>query len=344
MNNANFFDAFDMLRKENGIETPVLKEKIELALEQATKKAYPNCKSASAFVDPETKTIKVTVKKLVVEDEPLDDGEINIEDARKIVPNAMRDDEIDVAVDISEFGRNVAGTAKQSIKGDIRDFNRENILRKFDDKEFEIINVKVTRVEQTGNVTVEYDGTELYLIASDCIPGERLRDGQFIKVYVSGIVNRQKKPIIKISRTNREFVRKLFELEVPEIGDGLVEIKNVAREPGLRSKVSLVSNDINIEALGACIGPRRSRINAVIGELSNEKIDLIEYSDIPEEYIESALAPARITEVYIEDPDERACTVYVPEDQLSLAIGNKGCNAKLAARLTGYRIDIKSDY
>ena len=193
------------------------------------------------------------------------------------------------------------------------------------------------------NALVSVNGTEIMLFRSDQIPGEKLKEGDVIKVFVSGVSSADRRPTLRVSRTNRDLIRRLFELEVPEIGDGTVEIKAVSREAGSRSKIAVISNNENVDALGACIGPQKSRITKICEELCGEKIDVVMYSEDPKEFIKQALKPANVINVDIPDEEVRACSVTVPDSQLSLAIGNKGQNAKLAARLTGYKIDIKPE-
>ena len=230
-------------------------------------------------------------------------------------------------------------------------------MEKFESKERELITVKVTQVDPVrGTVTVEYDHTELYLSRNEqlftetVVDGkptrvyEPLKEGQLIKVFVTTIANREKRPIPRISRVDKGFVEKLFEQAIPEIADGTVEIHAVSREAGFRSKIAVSSHDPNVDAVGTCIGPHSSRINTVLKELHGEKIDIIPYSEDPEEFITRALAPATVISTTIADDDTRSATVVVPNDQLSLAIGNKGQNAKLAAKLTGYKIDIKPEF
>lgn len=343
MNNG-FFDALELLGKENGVEVNVLIEKVKSALSKAMKKAYPDCENFNINIDPVTKSLDMSIIKSVVEDEPLDDNEINIDEAKTIDPHAFIGGIVEVKVDTSQFGRTAAQSAKQSIKGDLREINRENILNQFQDKENECITVSVTQVEPgSGTVTVMYDKTELYLFRNEQIPGEYLKEGQIVKVFITGIVNKQKKPIIKISRSHKDLVKRLFEIEVPEIYEGIVEIKAISREAGARTKVAVFSHDENVDAVGACIGPKRTRISAVVNELNGEKIDVIPYSEITEEFIAKSLSPAEVLNVKITDPDARTCIVSVPNEQLSLAIGNKGQNAKLAAKLTGFKIDIKPE-
>lgn len=345
MNNG-FFEALSLLGDENSVDTEVLVEKVRSALLKAIRKAYPDCEdNIRVDIDPTSKKLEMYLIKTVVDDEPIDYNEINIDEARTIDPNAYLGGTVEYPLDAAKFGRAAAQSAKQSIKGDLREINRENILNQFQDKENECITAKVSQVEPgSGTVTVVYDKTELYLFRNEQIPGERLKEGDQVKVYVTGIVNKSKKPIIKISRAHRDLVKRLFELEVPEIYDGIVEIKSISREAGARTKVAVWSKDPNVDAVGACIGPEKSRIEAVVKELNGEKIDIINYSEDPAEFIAKALAPAKVLGVTVSDGEAKECRVIVPNDQLSLAIGNRGQNAKLAAKLTGYKIDIKPEF
>lgn len=345
MNNG-FFEALSLLGDENSVETGILVEKVKSALLKAIRKAYPDCEdNIRVDIDPAKKKLEMYLIKTVVDDEPIDYNEINIDEARTIDPDAHLGGTVEYPLDAAKFGRAAAQSAKQSIKGDLREINRENILSRFQDKENECITAKVSQVEPgSGTVTVVYDKTELYLFRNEQIPGEHLREGDQVKVYVTGIVNKSKKPIIKISRAHRDLVKRLFELEVPEIYDGIVEIKSISREAGARTKVAVWSKDENVDAVGACIGPKRSRIQAVVDELNGEKIDIINYSEDPAEFVAKALAPAKVLSVTVAEGDAKECRVIVPNDQLSLAIGNRGQNAKLAAKLTGYKIDIKPEF
>lgn len=341
--NKVFFDALAMLGAENGVSVDTLIEKVKTALTKAVKKAYPDCENININIDPATNTFEISLLKTVVDDEPLDNSEINIHTARTIDPNAYVGGICAVKIDTAKFGRAAAQSAKQSIKTDLRDISRAKLLGKFQDKEKECISGVITQIEPKGTVTLLYDKTELYLFKNEQIPGETFKEGQNIKVYITGIFNKDKKPIVKISRTHCEFVKRLFEIEVPEIYDGTVEIKAISREPGSRTKIAVCSNNPDVDAVGACIGPKRSRITAVVNELNGEKIDIITYSEKPEEFVAKALAPSEVISVAFSDENSKACVVVVPDTQLSLAIGNKGQNAKLAAKLTGYKIDIKSE-
>ncbi len=350
--NNEIFKSLEDLRAENKLELSEAVQSVRSALQKAAKKMYNvNEEDIRVDLDVEQQIFAVCLLRKVVETEPKGFAEISLDEARTIRPDACPDEIVEYPVDISNFGRGAAQQAKQSIKSDLREINRTRIMEKFKSKEHEIITATITRVEPTrSSATLMYDHTELYLLRHEQIPGEVLQEGRMLKVYVTGIENSNKKPVVKISRAHKDMVKHLFELEVPEIKDGIVEVKAVSREAGSRSKLAVISHDPNVDAVGSCIGPKRSRISSVVRELNGEKIDIIPYSEKPEEFIASALAPATVLRVTIaeDDPEDeeksRRCTVIVPNDQLSLAIGNKGQNAKLAAKLTGYKIDIKPQH
>lgn len=344
----SFFDALSSLGSEVAVEPDLLIEKVKSAMLKAAKKMYPNSEENIRIeIDPEQKIFEMYLSQTVVEDYPLNETEIDLTEAREIQPDTEPGDIIETRLDISKFGRAAAQSAKQSIKGDLRDITRERILSEFEDLENDNITVKVVRVEDGGTITVQYNNsTELYLFPNEQIPGEHLKEGQMIKVYITAIANKQKKPIIKISRARKELVARLFEKEIPEIYDGIVEIKSISREAGARSKVAVWSNNPNVEAVGACVGVKNSRIFAISKELNGEKIDIVPYSESVEEFIANALLPAKVIHVDVlsNTADDRSCTVVVPNNQLSLAIGNRGQNAKLAAKLTGFKIDIRPEF
>ena len=341
-NNA-FFKALESLGEENSVETDLLIEKVKSAMLKAAKRAYPHSEERIRVeIDPKTKRFEMYIVQDIIDDYPIDENEVNIAEAKTRDPNAVVGGTILKEIDISTLGRMAALSAKQSIKGDLREINREQMLEKFEQKEHECITAKVSQVEPgRGTVTVVYEGTELYLFRNEQIPGEVLEEDQSVKVYITGIIGKNKKPVVKISRTHKDLVKRLFELEVPEIYDGTVEVKSISREAGSRTKIAVWSKDPNVDAVGACIGAKRSRISAIVNELSGEKIDIIPWSEVPEEFIARALAPAEVLKTIITSEEEKTCTVIVPNNQLSLAIGNKGQNAKLAAKLTGFKIDIK---
>ena len=340
---SEFFDALASLGEENKIEKDILIEKIKDAMYKAVKKAYPDCEEyIEVEIDPDARKFNVYIRQTVVPDEPTYYNEVNIDVARAIDRNAYVGGTVRTPIDITSFSRAAAQTAKQAIRGDIREINKEHLLEKFSGKENECITAEVSQVEDNGTVTVVYDNTELYLFRSERIPGETFEPGQKIKVYIADIANKQKKPVIKISRSRKEFVKRLFELEVPEIYDGTVEIKSISREAGRRTKIAVWSNDPDVDPVGACVGMNGARVNAIVNELRGEKIDIINWSDNPAILIENALSPAKVISV-MADPDEKTASVIVPDYQLSLAIGKEGQNARLAARLTGYKIDIKNE-
>ena len=343
---SEFFEALKLLGEENSVETELLIEKVKSAMLKAARKAYPHSEeNIRVEIDPAEKRFQMFIAQEVIDDYPIDENEINIDVAKTIKPDVRVGDTILKEIDISKLGRMAALSAKQSIKGDLREINREQMLSKFEQKEHECITATVSQVEPgRGTVTVVYDGTELYLFRNEQIPGETLVEGKPVKVYITGIIGKNKKPVVKISRTHKDLVKRLFELEVPEIYDGIVEVKSVSREAGSRTKMAVWSKDPNVDAVGSCIGAKRSRISAVVSELGGEKIDIIPWSEKPEEFIARALAPAEVLKTVITSEEEKTCTVVVPNNQLSLAIGNKGQNAKLAAKLTGYKIDIKPQF
>lgn len=344
--NGEFFEALKLMGQENGMEPDALAEIIKQGVAKAIKRDNPNCENIRVEINPETGVFEMGVLKVVVDDEPLDEyNEINIDEARTIDPNARVGGMCLIEVSPATFGRVAVQNAKQQIKHELKNHERERLIEQFNDKLYECVTAKVERIEaRTGNAVLSLDKSEVYLVRQEQIPGEILRPGDMIKVYVVGIANPEKKPALKISRTHKDLVKRLFENEVPEIAEGVVEVMGISRVAGSRSKLAVRSKDKNVDAIGACIGPKKSRISAVVNELCGEKIDIIPYSEDPDEYIARALAPAQVIDVeLIEGSEVPACRVIVPANQLSLAIGNRGQNARLAAGLTGYKIDIISD-
>ena len=339
--NKEFFEALQLLERENGISGELLIEKIRQGVLKAIKKDYPDCENINIVIDPEKNKFEMKILKDVVEGEPETANEINIDEALTFDKKSRIGGVCEIKLSTAQFGRVAAQSAKQSIRHDIKEFEKEHLIAKFQDKVGECVSATVQKVEPgTGNAVLKIEKNEVYLLRNEQIPGEVLHAGDIIKVYVVGIVNPEKKPALKISRTHKDLVKRLFELEVPEIYDGTVEVKSISREAGSRSKIAVFSKDKNVDAVGACIGPRRSRITNIVDELHGEKIDIIPYSEDDAEFIARALAPAEVISVAVSEEVPNSCTVVVPNNQLSLAIGNKGQNAKLAARLTGYKIDI----
>ena len=341
--NKEFFEALSLLEQENGIDTAVLVEKIEQGILKAVKRDYPNTDEENIVVkiDLEKNRLTLKINKNVVKTVEDEANEITLEDALEISKRAKIGSQVAIKLNPAKFGRVAAQSAKQSIKHDIKEIEREKLLAQYQGKEHECVSATVQKVEPaTGNAVLTIDGSEVYLVKNEQIPGEVLHEGDIIKIYVVGIVNPERRPTVRISRTHKDLVKRLFELEVPEVYDGTVEIMSISREAGARSKVAVWSKDENVDAVGACIGPRRSRISAIVNELNGEKIDIIPYSEDDAEFISAALSPADVIKVTLAEDGTKACEVVVPDNQLSLAIGNRGQNAKLAAKLTGYKIDI----
>ena len=339
------FEALKIMQQQNGIPIDDLIEKIKSGILKAVKRDYPDSENIRIDLDPETETFEMALLKTVVEGEPEDPAnEISLDEARTHQPDIAVGQTCEIVLNPATFGRVAASSAKQSIRSDIKQFERDKLVEQYKDKEHELVSAKVQKIEpRTGNAIITIDKDEIYFPRTEQIPGDSFRPGDIIQVYVVGVVNPDKKPTVKVSRSHRDFVKRLFEREVPEIYDGTVEIKSISREAGSRSKIAVCSKNPDVDAVGSCIGPKRSRISAIVSELGGEKIDLIPYSEDDAEFVAKALAPAEVKSVTLADDGTKSCTVIVPANQLSLAIGNKGQNAKLAARLTGYKIDILPD-
>lgn len=353
---GDFFDNLAALAKEKGIDKEILADKIRTAIERSLKTNLhfdDDEDYVVVDVDVENRRFDVAVLKEVIEVvdslyEP--EKEIVLEEALKIDPTLEVGDHVRIPIDTKMFKRIAAKNAKDLIRQGFSTAERQRLSEIWGQYQDEAVSAVVTRIEpKTGFATLEIDHNEVNLPRNEQIPGETLEVGQVVKVYISGVSKEfkegEKNQTLKISRNDKWLIKRLFELECPEIFDGTVEIKAVSRAPGSRSKIAVWSNDPNVDALGACIGPQKSRINAVTKEIKGEKVDVVLYSDEPEEFIKQALKPAEVTRVVITNPnpDKRACKAVVPDNQLSLAIGNKGQNAWLAAKLTGYKIDIKAE-
>lgn len=342
--NTEFFTAIEMIETERGIPQEYMLEKVEAALMSAAKKAYGSSDNAVVLVNRDKKDIKLCLQKTVIDDsETMENPNAQIflsEAHAKHTKRAKVGDIINWEVKTKEFGRIAAQTAKQVIIQGIRDAERGLLYQELNSKEFEILSTVVSRIEPNGNALLTIGKSEAMLIKNEQIPGEVLKEGDHIKIYVSEVRETKRGPQALISRTHSGLVKRLFELEVPEIFDGIVEIKSIAREAGSRTKIAVFSTDESVDPVGACIGAKGQRIAHICDELKGEKVDIIRYSEDPETYIAQALAPADIISVAA-DVDSRTCSVVVSDDQLSLAIGKEGQNARLAAKLTGYKIDIK---
>lgn len=344
--NAEFFAALEQLEKEKGIPVEYMLDRVCQALLTAYKKDNDGLVCENVYVEPdmEKRAINMYVLKEVVDEaeDPL--TEISLEDAREINRTVSMGDMVRVSVETKKFGRIAAQAAKQVIIQGIRESERGMVFNEYSSKEHEILSAVVNRIDpRNGNIILDMisDGekTEAVLSTSEQVAGEDLREGQRIKVYVVEVRKGSRGPQVMISRTHPGLVKRLFELEVPEIHDGIVEVKSIAREAGSRTKIAVASNDENVDPIGACVGPRGSRVGAIVSELSGEKIDIIKYSEDMATFVSEALSPADVVGA-IMLPDGKSCRVIVPDDQLSLAIGKEGQNARLAAKLTGCKIDI----
>ena len=342
--NAEFFEALALLEKEKGISVEYLCEKIENAIAIAIRRDYVGTEDVKVIIDPETRTFDVAIRKLVVEEVEDSANQILLDKAVKYNKKAQLGDIVDIPLETKEFGRIAAQTAKHVIKQGIREAERGQVLKEFQSREHEIITATVISTDAVrGSVTLEIDHNEAFLLKSEQIPGEVFQDGERTKVYVVEVTASERGPKVMISRTHPGLVKRLFEIEVPEIYEGTVEIKAVSREAGSRTKLAVWSKDPDVDAVGACIGTRGARVAKIVDELGGEKIDVVQYSEDPAEFIAAALSPAKVVSVEVDPDGNKACKVKVPDEQLSLAIGNKGQNARLAARLTGWKIDIKPE-
>lgn len=342
---GDLFDALKMLVTEKGIPMEALCEGIEKAIVTAVKRDYNNKDIVFCELDPKEETMRVFVRKNVVSEISDPDTDILVEQAQKYTSSAIPGDIIEIELETKEVSRIAADKGKHVLRQGIREAENANKSEKLQSRNQEIVTAKVQRVDTNGNAVVEFDGLEEVLLKSEQMPNEHLREGSLIKIYVVDVKDQKNSKSLKatISRTHPGLVRRLFETEVPEIFDGTVEIKAVSREAGSRTKMAVYSAVPDIDPVGACIGPRGARVSKIVDLLGGEKIDIIKFSDSPESFIASALAPADVIEVILDAGGERACKVIVPDGQLSLAIGNKGQNVRLAAKLTGYKIDIKPE-
>ena len=370
-----FKAAVALLKKEKGIDEQVIYDALELALTSAYKKNYHSLTNVHIKIDKETGEVKVYSYKTVVpdnyeeleewdllnakeelnnevdEEHEEDDSEpfifderihIPLTEARKIIPNIDVDETIEEEVTPKDFGRVAAATAKQVVVQKIREAERNTIIEEFNDKEDEMV-TGIVEMEDVRNYYINLGRTQGILPKTETIPGETIKMGSSIKVYISKVENNSKGPLILLSRSHYGFVKRLFELEIPEINEGIVLVYSVGREAGLRTKIAVYSENPNVDAIGACIGERGSRINRIIEELNGEKIDIISYDKDPMKFIENALSTAKNLHVLVTDEKKKEAIVVVDDDNLSLAIGKKGVNVKLASRVTHYKIDVKTN-
>ncbi len=336
--NKELLEAMTQLCVEKGMSPDMIFDALEAALVAAYKRNFNASQNVEVFIDRNKGTVQVMAQKKVVDLVFEDSEEIDIEDAKKINPSYELGDIVNIEVTPKDFGRVSAMTAKQVITQRIREAERGIIYSEYNEKTNEIVSGEIERIEH-GNVYVDVGKTEGVLYANEQPKNETYEVGQIIKCYVSGVRQESRGTQILLSRTHPGLVKRLFETEVPEIADGIVEIKGVSREGGSRTKIAVYSSNPDIDAQGACIGPKGMRVQNIGDELHDEKIDIVKWSEDPKEYIPSALSPARVEEIEINE-EEHTARVGVPESQLSLAIGKSGQNVRLAARLTGWKIDI----
>ena len=344
MNNSEFFEAVRLLGKEKHINEELLLEGIQRAIVTAVKRDYDNKDIVFCEIDSDEKTIRVFVRKNVVTEvlDPIED--MTVEQAQRFKKNALAGDIVEIELETKEVSRIAAEKGKHILRQAIREAEHGQIREEFQNKNQEIVTAKVSKVDPVSlDAFVEIGKITERLLRSEQLPTDNLKEGDLVKVYIADIKDATRGPKATISRTHPGLVRRLLESEVPEIFDGTVEIKSVSREAGSRSKIAVYSADENVDPVGACIGQRGVRVNKIVDLLGGEKLDVVRYSENPAEFVAAALAPADVISVTVENEEEHACKVVVPNNQLSLAIGNKGQNARLAAKLTGWKIDINPE-
>ncbi len=339
--NLELIEALHDLEKERGIEFSILIEAIEAALISAYKKNFGTLQNVRVVFDRETGEIKVYSRKTIVEEAIDSRAEIALNEARKIDPRYELNDIVETEVTPRNFGRIAAQTAKQVVVQRIREAERDLIYDEFSNREGDIVTGIVQRFENRM-VFIDLGKVEAILSSNEQMPGEQYTQGKRIKTYIIEVKKTTKGPQILVSRTHPGLLKRLFELEVPEIHEGVVEIKSVSREAGSRSKIAVYSKNDNVDSVGSCVGPKGLRVQAIVDELMGEKIDIVKWNSDPIKFVANALSPAKV--IFVETlQEEKIAKVVVPDYQLSLAIGKEGQNARLAAKLTGWKIDIKSE-
>ncbi|MFA5527247.1 MAG: transcription termination factor NusA [Peptostreptococcales bacterium] len=338
--NIDFIKAMDQIEKEKGVSKELLIEALESALVSAYRKNYGTQQNVKVNVDHETGQVNLFAQKVIVEEVENNLLEMALDDARKINHKYQAGDIIEVSIAPKDFGRIAAQTAKQVVVQRIREAERGLVYQNFSNRQSEVVTGVVQRISK-GMVYINLGKTEGLLAQTEQVPGERYEVNNRIKVYIMDVKKTTKGPQVYVSRSHPGLVKRLFELEVPEIHDGIVEIKSISREAGSRTKLAVYSEDPNVDSVGACVGHKGSRVQVIVDELFGEKIDIINWDEDPKKYIKSALSPAKVEEVIIIE-EEKSAKVIVPDYQLSLAIGKEGQNVRLAAKLTNWRIDIKS--
>lgn len=344
MNNSEFFEAVKLLGKEKNIQEDALLEGIQRAIVTAVKRDYNNKDIVFCEIDKDKSDMRVFVRKNVVSEIVDPDEDMLVEQAQRFKKNALAGDIIEIELETKEVSRIAAEKGKHILRQAIREAEHGQIREEFQSKNQEIVTAKISKIDpETLDAFVEIGKLSERLLRTEQLPTDSFKEGDLVKVYIAEVRDATKGPRATISRTHPGLVRRLLESEVPEIFDGTVEIKSVSREAGSRSKIAVYSADENVDPVGACIGQRGARVNKIVDQLGGEKLDIVRYSENPAEFVAAALAPADVISVEILSEEERSCKVVVPNSQLSLAIGNKGQNARLAAKLTSWKIDINPE-
>ena len=339
--NSEFFEALRLMEEERGIPAQFIAEKISEAIVVAARKDYGGNDIVSCVIDAENKVFNVIARKEIVDEVEDPFTQISKEDAAAIDPASLEVGFVEIKLDPKKFGRVVAQNSKNNFRQGVREAERGQTLAEFQSKNREMVTAVVQKIDpKTGNAILKIGHNDATLPRAEQVPNEILNEGDHIKVYVVDVKETERGARIMLSRTHPGIVKRLFEKEVPEIFDGTVEIKSVSRQAGSRTKIAVWSSDPQIDPIGTCIGPKGARVNNIVEELAGEKIDIVKYSENPAEFISEALSPAKVVSVEIISEEPKVCKVSVPEAQLSLAIGNKGQNVRLAANLTGWKIDI----
>lgn len=338
---TELLDALLVLESEKGISKDIIIDAIEAALISAYKRNFNQAQNVRVSFNPEVGTIQVLARKDVVSNVFDPRLEISVEEARQINPNYQDGDVLEIEVTPKDFGRIAAQTAKQVVTQRVREAERGVIYSEFSDREEDIM-VGIVQRQDARFIYVSLGKVEALLPVSEQMPNEQYKPHDRIRVFITKVEKTTKGPQIYVSRTHPGLLKRLFEIEVPEIYDGTVEIRSVAREAGDRSKISVYAENIDVDPVGSCVGPKGQRVQRIVDELKGEKIDIVRWSNDPVEYVANALSPSQVVKVLVNE-EEKATTVVVPDHQLSLAIGKRGQNARLAAKLTGWKIDIKSE-
>ena len=339
--NKEFFEALRLMEEERGIPKEFIADKISEAIIVAARKDYGGNDIVSCVIDTENEIFSVFARKEIVDEVTDPFSQITKEDAAAIDSKAVSQGFIDIKLDPKKFGRIIAQNSKNNFRQGVREAEKGQVLAEFQSRTRELVSAVVSRIDpKTGNAILTIGHSEATLPKAEQVPDEQLCEGDHIKVYIVDVKETEKGPRVMLSRTHPGLVKRLFETEVPEIFDGTIEIKSVARQAGSRTKIAVWSANSEIDAVGACIGPKGVRVNKIVEELAGEKIDIVKYSEDPVAFVSEALSPAKVVSVAIESEEPKVCVARVPESQLSLAIGNKGQNVRLAVKLTGWKIDI----